>query len=613
MNEIYKYITENDHSDSNIPLLDWAVFCHQPEASLAALNPENISPLCIATRASQLTLVQHFLLEHPETDINTIKDPQGNSLLSLATQAQCPDLVTLFLERGIDVHAPNFIGDTALHYAAIKPNPTLNLLVQAHANIDASSNDGSTPLHFAAETGNLDGIMFLLSSGASVDPITHLRHTPLHLAAYFNQPLAVRTLIVRGGADIHAVNIEGFSAVHLAAVKGHDKVIEYLWRHGAKIDTFNRHGAAPIHTAVYANHRSTLLFFLQKGIPFDTPRADGFTPLMIALEKNYTELARFLLKQDANVMAQSNEGLSCIHLAVLSGKQDMILELLQRGAPVDTPKREGVTPLMLALEQHPETAWLLLAHGASHRTQSQDGRSCLHSAAFGGNCSLITYLLEKNLSVHTQDHEERTPLHFAATTGKIDAINLLLANGATLDARDIHGDPPLSFTLQENHLMAARLLLEKGADANLINKQNKSLLEITIELDQGKLFALLIEFKATVTEKVRQLPRFNSFLTKLQTGFLNTLRKQLERPTTTKQDILGLYDELSCKTSHYIHLLKNPPLRVGLFQAPNPTPAAEIALNLLKEAYDNCPADSEIDPLVEERFLRASGARNFHL
>src|SRR5205823_6187072 len=68
----------------------------------------------------------------------------------------------------------------------------------ADADPNARANDGSTPLHKAAEGVNLSLIRLLLAHKADLDPKDVKGRTPLHLAMYSAYEETAALLIARG-------------------------------------------------------------------------------------------------------------------------------------------------------------------------------------------------------------------------------------------------------------------------------------------------------------------------------------------------------------------------------------------------------------------------------
>eukprot|EP01103_Thecamoeba_quadrilineata_P001528 TRINITY_DN11384_c0_g1_i1.p1 TRINITY_DN11384_c0_g1~~TRINITY_DN11384_c0_g1_i1.p1 ORF type:complete len:130 (-),score=23.14 TRINITY_DN11384_c0_g1_i1:119-487(-) len=64
----------------------------------------------------------------------------------------------------------------------------------------AATNNKTTPLHAAADFGQVEIIKYLISKGANVDAKDSYGHTPLHLAVYESHTEAVKVLIEKGAS-----------------------------------------------------------------------------------------------------------------------------------------------------------------------------------------------------------------------------------------------------------------------------------------------------------------------------------------------------------------------------------------------------------------------------
>ncbi len=91
--------------------------------------------------------------------------------LGLAAFFGQPEAVRLLLERGADVHAAarNAMKVTALHAAAaarVQRIESARLLLEHGASVDAGQEGGWTPLHEAAQKGDVELVTLLLAHGA---------------------------------------------------------------------------------------------------------------------------------------------------------------------------------------------------------------------------------------------------------------------------------------------------------------------------------------------------------------------------------------------------------------------------------------------------------------
>lgn len=100
--------------------------------------------------------------------------------------------------------------------------------------LEDGNDDGRTLLHWAAEGGSEELVVFLLSKGAPSISRTMWGKTPLMLAAYHGHMGVVQLLVQHmGGQGINEREIDGCTALHWATEGGHEKVIRCLLLNGA--------------------------------------------------------------------------------------------------------------------------------------------------------------------------------------------------------------------------------------------------------------------------------------------------------------------------------------------------------------------------------------------
>ena len=95
-----------------------------------------------------------------------------------------------------------------------------------------------------------------IDSGQSASDRRERRLDPLELAATrarhdedVRHVLEVAALAVSLGGDVKAANKGGDTALHRAAAKGSNKLIEFLVERGARLDVENKRGQTPLATA----------------------------------------------------------------------------------------------------------------------------------------------------------------------------------------------------------------------------------------------------------------------------------------------------------------------------------------------------------------------------
>ena len=121
------------------------------------------------------------------------------------------------------------LATTPLHEAADNGNVAelKALLATKQFNINAQDDHGLTPLHYAAWKNQPPCITTLIQGGANVNIRDQHQWTPLHFAAFCGH-YACAIKLVNGGANISAANDEDKTPVMLAVCVQRFSIVEYL-------------------------------------------------------------------------------------------------------------------------------------------------------------------------------------------------------------------------------------------------------------------------------------------------------------------------------------------------------------------------------------------------
>ncbi|GAH66201.1 unnamed protein product [marine sediment metagenome] len=152
---------------------------------------------------------------------------------------------------------------TPLHETATEGSIDIaEILIERGANVRAQSDDGRTPLHEAAVRGHRRFTGLLIERGAYLAIRSGRGWTPLHEALYQRSPELAAFLIV-SGSDVNA-KIEGdfypeYTALHFAASRGRNKLVELLIEKGARVNVKDRSGKTPLDLATTNEIREALI------------------------------------------------------------------------------------------------------------------------------------------------------------------------------------------------------------------------------------------------------------------------------------------------------------------------------------------------------------------
>ncbi|XP_021101332.1 nuclear factor NF-kappa-B p100 subunit isoform X2 [Heterocephalus glaber] len=205
------------------------IIYHAPHLGVANLtNHLHQTPLHLAVITGQ-TRVVSFLLQVGADP--ALLDRHGDSAMHLALRAGvgAPGLLRALLQSGAPalpqlLHMPDFEGLYPVHLAVRARSPEcLDLLVDSGAEVEAAERQGGrTALHLATEMEELGLVTHLVTKlHANVNARTFAGNTPLHLAAGLGSPTLTR-LLLKAGADIHAENEEPLCPLPSPPTSGSD-------------------------------------------------------------------------------------------------------------------------------------------------------------------------------------------------------------------------------------------------------------------------------------------------------------------------------------------------------------------------------------------------------
>ncbi len=126
-------------------------------------------------------------------------------------------------------------------------------------------------------------------------------------------------------------------------------------------------------------------------------------------------------------------------------KTALFVALLAWGLSIPGLKAEDTTPLHAAAEEGriDVVRELLEVDPASLSKTDKAGNRPLHVAAWNGQATVVTILLDKGADINAKGFDEWTALHFAASKGHASTCQLLLERGADREALNGIGRTPL--------------------------------------------------------------------------------------------------------------------------------------------------------------------------
>jgi hypothetical protein len=177
--------------------------------------------------------------------------------------------------------------------------------------------DESTALHYAAEHGQEEVVALLLASGAEAHVMNKQRNTPFMLACMRGRIGVVRLLVNHtGGQGMEEKNSEGTTALHMAALLGHEGLVTYLLSEGAQATSRDEDESTPLLRACGRGHMGVVRVLVQHTGPQAVQETDekGKTALHYAAEAARLEVVTFLLFAGADPTIVDEDGRTPVEL-----------------------------------------------------------------------------------------------------------------------------------------------------------------------------------------------------------------------------------------------------------------------------------------------------------
>jgi ankyrin repeat protein len=221
---------------------------------------DNKTALTVSVLNKRYTFAK-FLLDRG-ADPNVV-DASGRTALYAVVEARNEDWTTL-PERRADDPLPSIEIVKLLLAHTADPNAALNKPLPGKSGMDSGDTTlgaGTTPLMRAARSGDAASMRLLLAAGADPKLVTRDGSNALMFAAGVgyrdkntkgteSEALEALKVAIGAGLDLNEANSKGEMAIHGAALRGGDTIVQFLIDNGAKLNAKTKQGFTPLDVAL---------------------------------------------------------------------------------------------------------------------------------------------------------------------------------------------------------------------------------------------------------------------------------------------------------------------------------------------------------------------------
>ncbi|MEK6793436.1 MAG: ankyrin repeat domain-containing protein [Spirochaetota bacterium] len=412
------------------------------------------------------------------------RDSDGFSALMYAVAFGKKDYITALIAKGADTSPKANKGMTlAMAYAACGAVPELKAAL-AQSGVNDVRFDGRTALMYAAMNKELAAMKHLVASGANV----HAKDADGWSAVMFlcandkkaskrvaigrprgpmkaagNPSLAALEFLAASGANLKEKTPERFTTLMYSAINNDIPTAQYLIRKGVEVDALNDDDRSALMYAAMNNNAEMVKMLLAEGADVNVRNTDLWTPLMYACatEKQVT----------ATDAAAKEKAVSSV-----KNNLETISVILRSGADLQARNKQGGTALLYAAENANAAAVSMIISEASAgafnalsyivNTPSLDGMTPLMHAVLNGGRDMALLLLEKDADINAQDLNGMTALMFASRDGDEALVKLLTDELPDLGMTDMNGWGPLYYASLGGHMAVVSILISRNTPVN---------------------------------------------------------------------------------------------------------------------------------------------------
>jgi len=411
------------------------------------------------------------------------------SLINSAKYNLVLQLVRILLIEGYNLNETTVDGRTALHYAIQRGNlECAKLLINSgEININAQENMGMTPLHsaiFAPHTKRCDAIKLLIENGAVINIIDANKFTPLHLAAKHGALDCVK-LLIANGSDIdytisnhHVYDYDDddydddyimYPPLYYAAVNGHADVVQYLLSKGASVN----HG---LYKNIRLLRRISSKMYKRVSISLTRFR---YAPRNTA---KYIPIIKMLLFAGMPFKPVNSGERSLLEFAVTFNIVELAKVLLEAGAKSDEVVLVDPFIHNAIINNNTEMVKLLISYNATINQKELYGKHTSVVVAQFGNVNILKLLLDAELDIE-YTYYSRMKYPFVETLcefKKYGLIKTIITHEYTKHNSELMHEllRCLSYIVNKYSVKLIRLLLESGANPNCMSHGGSILMTV---------------------------------------------------------------------------------------------------------------------------------------
>ncbi len=293
---------------------------------------------------------------------------------------------------------------------------------------------------------------------------------------------------IRNGADVNAIDEDGWPLFISAVNSENDGMINLFLRSGAKVDVTGPDGKTALMHVLSSKKIKIAEWLIKSGASMNAKDSTGKTVLMYAAEAESESLVKKAVAAKADIYARDKKGWTALNYA-MNGRNKNVIKFL--GQYETKP-----TDFLIALENGDTIkARTMLRQGMDPNFKNENGEPAIFIAIKSNNRMMLKLLLEYNADVNFKNSKGYTILMYCLSAGKIELAMELLKYGALADFnyKYAEGKTALMIAILSKDRRFMQSIVKFRQDVNIRDDYGNTALMYAAGMGMGDLVKTLLE------------------------------------------------------------------------------------------------------------------------